>query len=213
MISRIHSTNFGPLLAFSTMLLVVSLTGVAMSGTVFGASDNENYIGTVDKGSVIALAAPVKSANGHAAPWGVFAYRSDRGLSCLQAGLMRDGQAGAYTEKGFRAFSPRESVGSCGDLASAVASEGGITFAAEAPASSDITDRTGVVYGLVDGSVEKVSVTVEGASEPTPVEFSRTTQVTGADRAFIAPLPADAKLPGATIIFEKKGGERTKSTI
>lgn len=213
MISRIKSTNFGPLVAIATMLAVVSITSVAMSDAVYGESDNENYVGTRDKGSVIALAAPVKSVNGNPAPWGVFAYQSDRGLTCLQAGLIRDGQAGAYTEKGFRAFSPGDSVGSCGELSSAVASEGGIVFASEAPASSEVSDRTGVIYGLVDERVERVSVTIEGTSESIPVEFSQTTEVDGADRAFVAPLPARAKLPGATIIFEQKGGEKTKSTI
>lgn len=212
MISQILPLNRGTLVAFAALLLVVSLTSVAMSDTVFGESDNEDYVGTRDEGSMIAQAAPVESSGGNTAQWGVFAYESDRGLTCLQAGVMKDGNVGAYTENEFHPFSPRDSVGNCGDPAGALAAQGGLAYAAEAPASNNVADRSGVIYGLVS-NVTAVTVTVDGSSQAVPVELEGSTAAGGADGVFIAPLPAGTELPGVTVTFELENGATTVSRI
>lgn len=212
MTSRVHAFNRGTVMACTILILVVSITGVAMSNSVLGTSDNSSFVGTRDTGSAIAQAAPIKSSQGTATPWGVFAYESDRGLTCVQAGIVKGGNVGAFNGKEFRPFSPRESIGNCGDLASGLKTEGGLAFAAEAPVSDDVSDRSGVVYGLLN-DVSRVTVTVDETSKSVPVQIDRVTDVDGAASAFIAPLPSGVKLPGVTITFERNDGSRTVSTI
>lgn len=208
-----NAVSRGSIFAVVLLVAAVGVTSVAMSNTVFGDADNEEYVGTRDRGATIAEASPTKSGHGNSATWGVFAYESDRGLTCVQAGIVRDGSAGAYTRDGFRPFSPRDSVGNCGDLKETLSRMGGAAYGASAPATTEISDRTDVVYGLLSDAVSGVNVTLDDSSENVPVELSRVSGLGGATRAFVAPLPASTSLPGATVTFEFKNGETAVSRL
>lgn len=213
MTSKTHILNRGTLFAVVAAIALVSVTSLAMSSSVLVDSENENYIGTKDLGATIAEAAPVKSAQGSSARWGVFGYRSDRGLTCVQAGLVNEGKVGGYSRAGFEPFSARDSVGNCGDLTETLATMGGAAYATSAPATPESVDQTSVVYGLLSKDVANVTVTIDETSERLPVEMSRASGLGTAARSFIAPLPPDASLPGVTITFELASGKKTVSEI
>lgn len=201
------------LFAVVALVALVAVTSIAMSNSVIGNTDNEDFIGTRDRGRTIAKAATARSAGGRPVSWGVFGYTSDRGLTCLQAGPVEDDAAGAFTPRGFERFSPLDSVGNCGDLTEPLATLGGVAYAAVAPVSTDSDDRASVVYGLAGKNVKNVTVTIDKTSERLPVEMSGASELGGAAQSFIAPLPPEASLPGVTVTFELANGKRTVSTI
>lgn len=213
MTTRNHILNRGTLFAVVAVIALVSITSLAMSSSVVIDTENESYIGTKDLGATLAEAAPGKSVKGSPARWGVFGYRSDRGLTCVQAGQVNDGKVGAYSRQGFEQFSARDSVGNCGDLTETLETMGGAAYATSAPVTPDSVDQSSVVYGLLSKDVTEVTVTVDETSERLPVEMSRASGMGVVARSFVAPLPPEASLPGVTITFELTSGKKTVSRI
>lgn len=201
------------LFAVVAILASIGVTSVAMSEPGLLDSENADVISTRDQGAKVAEAPPVESSQARAASWGVFAYESDRGLACVQGGIISNGEVGAYRSEGFRPYQARDGVGNCGDFTDALTTMGGLAFGAVAPASGDIADRTKVVYGLLSPGVTSVNVTYRGASESLRVHVAKTPKLDGADRVFIAPLPAEAPLSGVVVTFELNDGERSVSTL
>lgn len=212
MLSRARTIR-SPIFAAVALIAVVSATSLAMSNTDPGNTDNAYYVATADPGVTISTAPVVKSSAGNAVTWGVFAYTSDRGLTCLQAGIANGEKTGAFTPKGFAPYSPLDAIGNCGDLSGAFATLGGAVYGASEPASTDLSDRANVVYGLIDKSVVKVTVTISKTSERLPVELSDVSELGDATQSFIAPLPPEASLPGVTVTFERANGEETVSAV
>lgn len=201
------------LFAAVSLVALVSVTSLAMSSSEIANTENEKFVGTRDPGATITASKTRRSAAGTPVAWGVFGYQSDRGLTCVQAGPIRDGGAGLYSEEGFKRFASRDGVGNCGDLRETFADMGGAVFASAAPVSDDASDQAGVVYGLLDQKVSKVTVTIDKTSERLPVELSGASGMGGAARSFVAPLPPEASLPGVTVTFELEDGTQTVSKI
>jgi hypothetical protein len=124
-------------------------------------------------------------------------YPSETGMTCPEAGRVKDGVFGQQYPEGWQEL-PVNSGGSCADLDGQP-----VGFAvANHPAQGDI-GAYALVFGSVSEDVVSVSITLNGTSRELPLSSG----------TFIAPTSVETIASGATLTVTLRGGSTVTHTV
>lgn len=206
----------------ASALMLLGLTAVA--GYAIGAAGQPPVTGPEDEhlkgpphsgvalsaaelsGDALPNADTSSSADARASrAWGILAFKSQSGLTCLTVGQRRNGEIGYRTPNGgFAKLDPADAPASCGDIGEDLRRRGAIAMIAQKP----VDDRGRVVsllYGAVGPSTKALKVKLPSGVER-PLRIDPTASLNTIAGTFLAPLPYGHTLEGVSVLVSTTDG-------
>lgn len=218
---RLLRFKFTPIIA---ALVIVSAASVAMASTQLSPDENRPYAGEPNSGALVASAdaetAPGKAGEENGThQWGVLAFRSGAGLTCVAAGPVVNGQVGRFNERGFMPYHPEDAPANCGNNTEDFKARSAIAFATRSWSDTTGKSLSNVIYGLTSADVVRVEVRQGGAAPVSARPDALKNDIGPASGAFAVALPAIENSPelkaseglsGITVTFVRSDGSTSE---